>query len=252
MGTRGFSLLELLAAVAIGAVLIVLIATTGWKVYERSSLAVSANNIRQLGAGASAYLADNNYEFWKYRSPDPGGEPGVRWWFGFEPTASFSRPEGSRHFDPDRSPLAGYVPAGLSPDPSLRFGGKAFKPKYRFGYLGVAYNGLLGGGALGLEPAVRFWTLPNPGRIVVFATSAQVNTFQAPASSANPMIEEFYLIDQNEYTVHFRHGGSAMVSFADGSAGFLPMDKTTRDPRAPQANIGRFAPKGSTKYLLPE
>jgi prepilin-type processing-associated H-X9-DG protein len=53
-------------------------------------------------------------------------------------------------------------------------------------------------------------------------------------------------------SVHFRHGGSAMVGFADGSAGFLPMEKSTLDSRAPQAAIGRFAPKGSTKYLLPQ
>jgi hypothetical protein len=42
-----------------------------------------------------------------------------------------------------------------------------------------------------------------------------------------------------------------MVAFADGSAGFLPLEKSTLDTRAPQAAIGRFAPKGSLKYLLP-
>ena len=65
------------------------------------------------------------------------------------------------------------------------------------------------------------------------------------------MIKEFYGFDQNEVTVHFRHAGFAMVAFANGSAGLLEMDESTRDRRAPKANVGRFAPVGSTKYLRP-
>jgi hypothetical protein len=42
------------------------------------------------------------------------------------------------------------------------------------------------------------------------------------------MIEEFYGIDQKEVTVHFRHGTNAMVAFANGSAGFLPMHPVVR------------------------
>jgi hypothetical protein len=63
------------------------------------------------------------------------------------------------------------------------------------------------------------------------------------------MIEEFYGIDQKEVTVHFRHGTNAMVAFANGSAGFLPMHPGSGDKRAPDANVGRFAPMGSFKYL---
>ena len=63
------------------------------------------------------------------------------------------------------------------------------------------------------------------------------------------MLEEFYGVDEKEVTVHFRHNGKAMVSFASGNAGFLDMDESTRDPRMPKANVGRFAPKGDTTYL---
>ena len=104
---------------------------------------------------------------------------------------------------------------------------------------------------MGLGEPSSYWSLANPSKIVVFATSAQINTFQRPASPRNPMLEEFYLLDDREITVHFRHNGQAMVAFADGSVGFLPIDESTRDPRAPQANVGRFAPVGSSKYLLP-
>jgi len=248
---KAFSLIELLVAGSIIAVLAVMLAGAGWSVYKNSSLAVSANNIRQLSTGGAAYLADNNFVFWKYRGYDSNRPGSITWWFGLEPEESKGKPEGLRILLPAEGPLGNYVPAGLRPDPSFRLTGKAFKPKFQFGYIGVGYNVLLGGGWLGTGTQKRYWDLPRPGEIVVFATSAQVNMFQSPASPKNPMIEEFYGLDANEVSIHFRHGNSAMVGFADGSAGFLPMDKTTLDPRAPKAKIGRFAPVGSTKYLLP-
>ena len=243
----GFTLLELLVSVAIVGVLAALLIPAASQAYAQSSLAVSAGNLRQLAAGTSSYLADNQHTFWKYRANGANG--GTTWWFGNETTASASLPEGRRTFDASQSPLEGYLPAGFRPDPSFTVTGKAFKPKYQFGYLGIGYNILLGGGWLGTGKLKRYWDLPDPGKTVVFATSAQVNTFQAPASAKNPMIEEFYGIDQNEVTVHFRHHGQAMVAYASGSVGFLPIDEATRDSRAPKANIGRFAPKGSKKYL---
>jgi prepilin-type N-terminal cleavage/methylation domain-containing protein/prepilin-type processing-associated H-X9-DG protein len=251
---RAFSLIELIVAVSVIAVLAVTVTGAGWTVYKNSSLAISANNIRQLAAGGAAYLADNNYTFWKYRTTDSNQPGAVIWWFGLEPEP---RPEGQRILRPDGGPLGAYVPAGLRPDPSFRLAGKPYKPKFQSGYIGIGYNVLLGGGWLNEKKSLRYWDLPRPGEIVVFATSAQVNTLQAPATAKNPMIEEFYGFDEggapwnNPATIHFRHRGSAMVGFADGSSGFLPLEPSTLDTRAPQAAIGRFAPKGSTKYLLP-
>lgn len=49
--------------------------------------------------------------------------------------------------------------------------------------------------------------------------------------------------------LHFRHQGKALVAFATGNVAFLPMDESTRDMRMPEAHVGRFAPKGDTKYL---
>jgi type II secretory pathway pseudopilin PulG len=244
--SRGFTLLELLAAVAITIVLAAIIATAAWKLYAASSLAVSANNIRSLAMGGMAYLADNGNEYWRYRQ---GISEGVVWWFGFETRASFKSAEGKREFDPSRGPLAGYVPANIRPDPSFALAGAAMKPKFRNGYIGTGYNTLIGGGWSGNGETAHQLRIPDPSRVVVFFTSAQVNTFQPPASSSNPMIEEFYGIDEDEVTVHFRHGGKAMVSFASGNAGFLPMDESTRDAKLPEANVGRFAPAGDTTWL---
>jgi prepilin-type N-terminal cleavage/methylation domain-containing protein len=249
MRDDGFSLVELLVAIAIAVVLGSLIFVVGRKVYASSSLAVSANNIRQLAAGGMAYLGDHQNTFWPYQERVTGSERGIRWWFGFESAASVSKPEGQREFDPSRGPLGEYVPKALRPDPSFALGGRAFKPKYRNGYIGIGYNTLLGGGFLNNKPMRRQSALENPAQVVVFFTSAQVNTFIKPASARNPMLEEFYGIDEKEVTAHFRHGGKALVSFANGSADFLPIDESTRDRRAPQANIGRFAPVGSTLFL---
>ncbi len=248
-GPAGFTLVELLVALGITLVLAAVAVPAVWGAYKSSSLAVSANNIRQLAAGGAAYLADNDYSYWPFLTKTAEGDV---WWFGLEPGGRGSRPEGQRVLDTSAGPLAGYMPRSMVADPSFRFTGKPFKPKFKFGYIGVGYNVVLAGGwesTAKSPPPLRFWDLEKPGEVVVFATSAQVNTFQRPASAASPMIEEFYGLDQKEATVHFRHNGYAMVGFADGSAGFLPMDPSTADARAPAAMVGRFAPRGSFKHL---
>jgi prepilin-type N-terminal cleavage/methylation domain-containing protein len=243
--SHGFTLVELLACIAILAVLGAIGFVSAKQAYVSSSLAVSANNIRQLAAGGMAYLGDNNYTFWPYVEDGAGRT----WWYGFETLASWSSPDGQRNFDPTKGPLANYVPKGFRPDPSFALGGKAFKPKYRNGYIGIGYNTLLGGGFMGTGALMRQTAVSDPSQVVVFFTSAQIETFTKPASLRNPMIEEFYGINEREATAHFRHRGMAMVSFASGNAGFLPMDESTRDRRSPKANIGRFAPRGSKKFL---
>lgn len=251
MRQRAFSLVEILVSIGIVAVLVVCINAAAQKAFVSSSLAISANNIRQLAAGSAAYLAENNYTFWPYVSA--GEHPrDVVWWYGYETGESRYSAEGTRWFDASAGHLGAYVPGGLRADPSFKLGGKAFKPKYKSGFIGVGYNVLLGAGNLGNGTCAKYWDLPEPGKIVVFATSAQINTFQRPASASNPMLEEYYAVDDTYRTVHFRHRGFAMVAFANGSADFLPMDESTRDNLAPKANVGRFAPVGSTKYLLPD
>jgi len=253
MKAKGFTLIELVAVIVIVFVLAIVTAGAGWKVYETTSLAVSANNIRQLAAGGMSYLADNNFVYWPYMRKNPSTGD-VSWWFGLESAASSKSAEGSREFDPAQGPLGGYVPKSIRPDPSFSLQGQAFKPKFRNGYIGIAYNVVIVGGYQSGE-CLNQWQLSDPSKVVVFATSAQINDFQSPASRSQPMLEEYYAVDegkggQSKYpNIHFRHNGKAMVSFASGNAGFLEMDETTRDKRMPKANVGRFAPAGSTLYL---
>ena len=247
---HAFTLVELLVVTATIIVLCAVAAPAVWGAYKTSSLAVSANNIRQLAAGGAAYLGDNNYRFWPYRRDgEIGGVKGAIWWFGFEPGKSLGKPEGQRTIDMDNGPLGPYVPRNITPDPSFGFAGTPFKPKYKHGYIGIGYNVLLAGRngwTTGGGPPLRYWDLPNPGRTVVFATAAQVNTFQKPASPRKPMIEEFYGFDDDRGkipSVHFRHSGRAMVAYATGAAGLVPMDESGKDRRAPEANVGRLAPE---------
>jgi hypothetical protein len=260
MRRQAFTLVEMLVTLGVMVFLTFIAVLVGKGVWERSAVAVSAANLRSLAAGAQSYLAENNRQFWPYRENVVAGQygvpgTGVRWWWGFESTASLNAGEGRRDFDASLGPLGAYVPKGTRPDLGFAVRAAAFKPKYRHGYIGIGYNVLLGGSGFNPpsktrpQPAMSYWQLSNPARVVVFTTSAQVNTFQAPASTSKPMIEEFYGIDHRERTVRFLYGDTALVAFADGSCGFLPIDESTRDTRMKEANIGRFAPVGSTKHL---
>ena len=230
---RAFTLIELLVSVAIIASLAVLLIPAVKSVYASSTDAVSAHVIAQLNAAAQCYLTENNQTFWPYRTAANGG---TQWWFGYESQASMSSPEGKRWLDLSQGPLGPYIAAsgGMAEDPSFTRVGNVFKPKFGNTHFAYGYNLLL--------PGKNRMGLNYPGRTPVFASCAQINTFQAPASAKHPMVEEFYYFNTTEKTVHFRVGGSAVVGFADGSAGFLPMMPSTLDSRMPSANIGRLDP----------
>ncbi|MEO8205855.1 MAG: prepilin-type N-terminal cleavage/methylation domain-containing protein [Chthoniobacterales bacterium] len=236
---RALTLIELLAVMTVGTVFASVMIPALWNTYLASSKAVSAHVLQQLSAAGNVYLADNNNVFWKYSAPT---DAGMQYWFGLD-RSGVSVPEGQRVLDMSCGPLGPYIAmsGGFRHDTSFSQSGTAFKPKYKNGYFAFGYNNLL--------EDKRLNSLAKPGQTVVFATCAQVNTFQAPASVKRPMLEEFYLINDREYTVHFRHNGKAMVAYANGSVDFLPMDESTRNPRMPTANVGRFAPYGSTRYL---
>ncbi|MEM6601998.1 MAG: type II secretion system protein [Verrucomicrobiota bacterium] len=239
--TAGFTLIELLVVIVILGLLIALSTGAVIRLQKSASTAIAAAALTQLSSASQLYLAENQNTFWKYREFISG--EGYIWWFGFESFQSIGSAEGTRDLDKSRGPLGPYLAdsGSLKTDPAFTAHGATFKPKYGDTHFGYGYNNTLEG--------KNALTLDRPGQVVVFATSAQVNTFQSPASASNPMIEEFYLINERETTVHFRVGGKAMVVFADGNVGLLPMEPTTLDARMPEAKIGRFAPVGDRKYM---
>jgi len=239
---KAFTLLELLVVMGICAILFALSLPVISSARAASSRALSTHSLQQLMAAGNLYLNEHRHTFWKYSQFPVDG--GTMWWFGWESNQSrFGTPEGKRTLDLMRGPLGPYAIAadGVRTDPAFLAYSQRLKPKYKDGNYGYGYNSLLPG-----QNSLRF---QKPSSLVVFATCAQINTFQSPASPANPMIEEFYMINDTETTVHFRHGGKALAAFLDGSVREMPMDPTTLDKRLPSAQIGRFAPVGSKLYL---
>jgi len=236
----GFTLIELLAAVVILGVLLTLCAPAANAVRRQTTLAVSASALRQLSVAAQNYLAESQGQFFKARE---NLADGVQWWFGFE---SYSGPkaEGKRVLDKSRGPLGPYIvdSAGRVPDFAFTSMGASFKPKFANGYFGFGVNTELTGGPLGQDAGKlrRIGQLERPGRTALFATCAQINSFQSPASAKKPMLEEFYFFNTTDCrtTVHFRHGQKALVAFADGSIQEVLGDSAHWDRRLPGAAVG--------------
>ncbi len=251
---NGFTLIELLVVVAIVAVCAALSVPAIREVKAASSRTISLHSLRQLGLAGEGYLADHDRIFWKWITPADGG---VQWWWGWESSASLSSGEGNREVDYARGPLGPYASAsgGVRTDPAFQQFDARLKPKYRNGNFGYAYNTVL---AFDQSPSRqkgnprRATQAEHPSEVIVFATSAQVNTFQRPATVKHPMIEEFYMINDVETTIHFRHGGQALAAMLDGNIRALDPDPATIDRRMPEAKVGRLAPVGSWKYLWNE
>lgn len=238
---KAFTLIELLVAVAIVAILAGISLPAISRAKVAAARAISAHSLSQLIGSGRLYLTDHNNTFWPYEQATAAGE---QWWFGFETWHSESMPEGERTCDYSQGPLGPYAisSGGVKTDPAFLQYSPRLKPKYQNGNYGYGYNTVLAADANGYPRNAMQVTLPS--EMVVFATCAQVNTFEAPASPANPMIEEFYMINDTENTAHFRHGGDALAAFLDGSVRALSMagdmEPGSQDMRIPSANIGRF------------
>lgn len=240
---KAFTLIELLVVVAIIAILSGLMLAVSARAKAASARAISMHSLSQLSAAAQFYLKDNDNTFWPYQKSVSGG---VQWWFGFEAFASVGLKEGQRTCDYSKGPLGPYASTagGIKTDPSLLAYSPRLKPKFQNGNFGYGYNIVLAADSGGSPRNAS--SVDSPAQMIVFATCAQVNTFQAPASAKNPMVEEFYMISDTLRTAHFRHGKDALAAFLDGSVRPLSMDTDMRpgsqDSRIPSANLGAFNP----------
>jgi prepilin-type N-terminal cleavage/methylation domain-containing protein/prepilin-type processing-associated H-X9-DG protein len=240
--THAFTLIEMMAVIAILGVLLTLLTPAVYAVKRQTTLATSSSALRQLSIAAQTYLAENNGRFFLSREETNGG---VQWWFGFE-SSSGPKSEGQRVLDKSKGPLGPYIvdSAGTVPDFAFTSMGASFKPKFKNGYFGFGVNTELTGGTYANTTNVPFLfnQISRPGQTVLFATCAQINTFQAPASAKKPMLEEFYFFNTTDCanTIHFRHAGNAIVAFADGSQREVPGDRSSFSSRLPSACIGKL------------
>ncbi len=232
----GFTLLELLVVLAILAVLAALLLPALGRGKTSAQRLKCLGNLRQLGLAARMYWDDNNGAAFRYRGISTNN--GDLYWFGWLARGS----EGSRAFDASSGALYPYLGGrGVEVCPALNYALADFKLKATGAAYGYGYNLQLSPPPD--QPPANLTRATRPSDLVVLADAAQINTFQPPASPEHPMIEEFYYVNTNEATAHFRHDGRANVLAADGHAtGARPVPGSL-DPRLPPQLVGWLRPE---------
>ena len=207
---QGFSMVELLVIMAIIAILMMLLLPALQRAKNKGLDIVCMSNLMQFGKAGHMYWGDNDGRAFPYR--DEQLEDGDVYWFGWLQRGA----EGERRFDTTKGALHQYiVGAGVEVCPRLDFINDRFKLKATGTAYGYGYNLHLAGGMNGSPVLIS--SLASPSTTAFLADAAQVNTFQAPASKENPMIEEFYYVNNREKTAHFRHSEKGCVVFCYGS-----------------------------------
>jgi len=246
---RAFTLVELLVVIAIVGILAAIAMGAMTAAFDAAHTTQCASNLRQLGWATQMYLKDNDGWFFWLMYDEAG--VGRHWYFGLEPLGSVSRGEGRRILDRTRGKLYPYLQSsgGVETCPAAPFGG-AYKPKfegppwaygvnrYMSSHRPPSFSGRNGQG----NGHISWIRGRDAGRTLLFADSAQVNTFQAPASPSSPMVEDWYYIEPGRPYVQFRHGGRANVLFADWHVEAVGPAAGSLNRTMPKAMIGYFDP----------
>jgi len=210
---KGFTLIELLIVIAVIAMLVAIAVPSLVMAKSLAKRAVCSGNLRGMHIAMLFYLEDNDGQFFPYVEDTPDGD---LWYWGLEVVGG---PEGERVIDKDRARLARYFSYGdnVKICPSIRREVSYFKPKFDLAGYGYAINRCM---LSDLFDGVKFEQITRPTDTAVWADSMQINIWQAPASPSNPMLEEWYFLDNRgpaPATFHFRHRRECNAAFADGS-----------------------------------
>lgn len=233
--SSAFTLVELLVTTAILAMLAAMLLPSLGRSKLSAQRARCVSNIRQLGLASQMYWDDNAGTCFSWQlGPTNGGR---LYWFGWLQDG----PEGQRAYDPGPGALYPYLKVhSIGICPALDYSLGQFKLKATGAAYGYGYNRFLSAPAG--QPALKIAKIQRPAEIALFADAAQVNDFQAPASPANPMLEEWYYVDTtSDYpNGHFRHSRMANVVFCDGHIAperFMP---GSLDSRLPAQVVGQL------------
>jgi prepilin-type N-terminal cleavage/methylation domain-containing protein/prepilin-type processing-associated H-X9-DG protein len=243
-----FTLVELLVVIAIIAILAAMLLPALARSKSQAQCAACEGNLRQLGIATELYWDDNggNCFYYSSTSINRNGMSGDLWWFGWLADGS----EGQRAFDLSGGVLFPYLNGGdvrLCPSPV--WDSPQFKLKGTNVIFSYGYNKYLSPPKT--NELANINRISKPTETALFADSAQVNTFQPPASASNPMFEEFYYEDletnyanpNNTPNCQFRHEQKANVTFADGHVALENPVASSFDKRLPNQFIGQLRPE---------
>ncbi|MGZ4963508.1 MAG: prepilin-type N-terminal cleavage/methylation domain-containing protein [Limisphaerales bacterium] len=230
---RGFTLIELLVVIAIISILAALLLPVLARSKQSAQKIKCMSDLQQLGIATHLYWDENNGDCFRYFYGATNG--GALYWFGWIENG----PEETRAFDAKQGALFPYLQGrGVEICPSLNYSSTTFKYKATGAAYGYGYN--LNLSTNSAKPPISTRQIMRPAGTVLFADAAQVNTFQAPASVDNPMLEEFYYLssDTNQPNAHFRHRQRSNVLFCDAHVAPEQMVEGTLDQRLPKENVG--------------
>ena len=246
-GGAGFTLIELLAVVALIGILAGLLFPAVGRGLASGRAAFCTANLRQMHVAYMLYLADHDGRFFPLRE---NTKDCILWYWGLEKGGGG---EGERELDKSQARLAPYLGryGGADICPALPYRAAYFKRKFDLASYGYGLNTYLIADSPECRRSglTRFTQIEQPGGTIIWGDAIQINTWQAPASPANPMLEEWYALDaRSPPKFHFRHRGRFQAVFGDGSVrAFMPH---ALDPRC-DGLVGRLEPPGEDQLLRP-
>ena len=230
-----FTLIELLVTIAIIGVIAALLLPSLVRSKTSAQRIQCASNVRQLGLASQMYWDDNTGACFRWQLGATNG--GRLYWFGWLQNGA----EGQREYDSGPGALYPYLKGHtIGICPVLNYSLAQFKLKATGAAYGYGYNRFLSA-PLG-QPPFSISKVQRTSDLALFADAAQVNDFQAPASKANPMLEEWYYVDTTaDYpNAHFRHAQKSNVVFADGHVAQEKYVLGSIDPKLPAQMVGRL------------